>query len=307
MRRATWAIVIGACAATACGLSVTGSGSADSNGGGAANDDGASDTSMVDGTTVADGAGDSASVDATTPADAGDAQATTDASTVDASCVRVVKGYGEGGTMEGFSTDAAPTVDGVLDDWACVPFYDLTSANAYVESTTPISGTFALQWTSTHLYFAMHVENTVTPAGTDSTDPFQNDSVEVYLMQDDAPTGLYRTHDHHYIVDYKNLLADYDMARTTPPSTDITTMVTKKGTTYDVEMAVTAGALGHASLTAAKMGFDLELNKSINNMQSGVLLYGLRSGASTTNSQCGGGTELPYCNTHAVVELSLVP
>jgi hypothetical protein len=225
----------------------------------------------------------------------------------DAGCTVDASGLGEGGTMTAHQATIVPKIDGDLSEWACVPFFHLSAKNAYVEKSTTISGDFALQWTSTTLYFAMRVDNAgVAPKGGNATDPFLNDSVELYLAQDDAPTGAYRTHDHHYIIDYKNLLRDYDPGRVTPPAADIQAKAVVSGTKYVVEMAVSAAALGHATFTPMKMAWDMELNQSDGTQQLGILVYFEPSGASTVNSTCGAVPE-PSCNTHLFAQLVLVP
>lgn len=281
--------------AVACGLTVAGSGESLDSGGA----DGAA--SPDDGNAPAEGSAGDGSAGADASSEDGDAGTRA----LDA-CAPDAAGLGAGGTIKAHAAASTPVIDGDLSDWSCAPFFHLTSANGFVEKATTITGDFALSWTPTNLYVAIRVQNGVAPRGSDGTDPYQNDSVELYASKDDTPTGVYRTNDHHFVVDYKGLARDYIPSRTTPTAPAFVSAVKVAGTSYAVEMAISAASLGHATFSPMKMKFDVELNQSNGSQQVGILIYYEPTGVACGACTCGNTPE-PSCNTQLFAELELVP
>jgi hypothetical protein len=212
-----------------------------------------------------------------------------------------------GGKMTAYAAAKPPQLDGDLGDWACVPFYSLTGANAQSDGypAASISATFALQWTPSTLYVAVRVNNGTPPSGTDGV-VYNNESVEVYFGQDDATTGTFRTNDHHYIVDYKNYIEEFrDTGQPQPVSASAVVSATKtQGTQYVVELSVTAATLGHNALPG-EIPFDLQVNQVAVGAITSKLIWFLAT-STPTSSSCSGNQEV-YCNSNLWGRLKMGP
>jgi hypothetical protein len=222
-------------------------------------------------------------------------------------CAPSIPTLGMGGKMTAFAAAKPPKVDGDLSDWACVPFYSLTGANAQSDGYSPatISGAFALQWTSDSLFVAVSVNNGAPPSGNNST-IYDNPSVELYFGQDDSTTGTFRTNDRHYIVDYVGDITEFrDTGAPVSVSSSSVVVKTKTaGSQYFVELHLFASALGQNTLPN-EIPFDVQINQAMNGNLTSKLIWYLAS-SPPNSSTCTANQEL-FCNSYFWGRLKMNP
>jgi hypothetical protein len=204
----------------------------------------------------------------------------------------------------------APTIDGNLSDWGCIGWTALNDKNAaYVlENGQKISGTYAVRWDPMNIYVAAHI---VVPTlmGTNATEPYVNDAIELYLTGDNPPTGDYDMQSHQYVVDWHDTIVDYDYglnpsSKTNPPHVNAKTLVVSDG--WQIEAAVgwqallMGGGPGFASgnTIALDIAFD-DGDGTTLKTQLMAMIAPHSSACGCTNCCCGGGPnpDMPNCDT----------
>lgn len=105
-------------------------------------------------------------------------------------------------------------VDGDGAEWACVDRLAFTGGQRVVGLAGGNAvADVAIQWDEQHIYFWASVRTSSTgdngTAGRQGN--FNNDSIHLYLSGP-SPTITFTGDDHHLVFDYKNQVADYDLA-----------------------------------------------------------------------------------------------
>ena len=227
-----------------------------------------------------------------------------------------------GGMLVAQHPAGAITVDGDLGDWGAPTFLLLdasdaalitgpsgatcNAANATPKCLVPAgeSAEMALLVDATALYVGVRV-TVPNVGGTDTTDPYLNDAVEVYLRGDPTATGNYTNVDHQYVVDWQNLVLDYGPSVTDTPQANppgVTTAVKVGGGGYVLEMKVALSQLGRSSLAPGQtVGFDLGIDHGQGTAASrSFIVWWMATHAppSCTNAKCTGcSPDQPYCDT----------
>jgi hypothetical protein len=213
------------------------------------------------------------------------------------------------------------TIDGNLGDWGS-PAYttldandaalivgpngDCTAANATSQCLVPSSeqAEFALLHDASNLYLAVRI-TVPSVGGTNTTAPYLNDAVEVYLRGDAVATGNYTNDDHQYVVDWQNLVLDYgpsanDTPVTNPPG--VTTAVKVGGGGWVLEMSVALTQLGRSALTPGQtLGFDVAVDHGQGTTATRSYLawwMAMHAPPTCTTAKCTNCTpDQPYCDT----------
>lgn len=98
--------------------------------------------------------------------------------------------------------------------------------------------------------------------GTDPTEPYDNDSIEIYVSSNAARTGDYGPTERHYIIDHKGLAIDYSDLSAPVAMSNVSVAMTTGG--YRVEMKVVASsAFGFPLFASQTLYFDVLLNDGI--------------------------------------------
>lgn len=221
-----------ACGISARGLLTNPDGTGDS-------DDAGSDSRLGVGAREAD-------ADAAADASVGDADA-------DAGCAPLPAATDGGGRTANVppttSPGSCPTI--VLDapSAAKVVGAPLASARVY------------LTWEAAALHVVADVTDPLLE-GTDPTEPYDNDSLEIYVSSNPLRTGDYGLTEHHYIIDHNGVAIDYSNLSAPTPMSDVS--VVKTGAGYRVEMKVMASsAFGTTLFAGQTLYFDVLLNDGI--------------------------------------------
>jgi hypothetical protein len=210
--------------------------------------------------------------------------------------------------MTAHQASSALVIDGELSDWSCAQFYvlDASSAAYPPNATAKSSAAIALMWTKDTLYFAARVTD-ATVAGTNATQPYENDAIELYLGGG-APMGTYGANDWHFVVDYSGFARAYQGNAGAAPPQGFASSSKKTATGYVIEISVSAAVLGMGSLAAgASIGFDVQLDdcNDVDAGRAGFVEYWLAPNQLQCDA-CACTTMEPYCDTYAFGKVALV-
>jgi hypothetical protein len=215
---------------------------------------------------------------------------------------------GANGSMTAHEATTAPVVDGDLSEWSCAtPFVlDPTSAG-YTSGTANSTAALALTWTTDTLYFAAKVTDGKI-AGTNTSDPWHNDAVELYVGSG-AEMGTYSPSDWHFIVDYNGFARAYQGSMTFSTLQGFASAAKRTASGFVVEMSVSASLLGMTSFAmGTSLGFDVQLDDCEDSAadRAGYLDYWVASGQPACPGCTNCGTMEPYCDTYAFGKVALV-
>jgi hypothetical protein len=227
------------------------------------------------------------------------------------------------GVLLATQTPGAITVDGDLGDWGSPTFTvlqvsdaalisgptgDCTASNATSTCLVPPGETaeIAVLRDATNLYVGVRV-TVAGVGGTNTTDPFYDDAVEVYLRGDAVATGNYTASDHQYVVDWQNLVLDYGPSPpgapvANPPGVTTAVKVAAGNAGYVVEMKVALSQLGQSGLTAGQtLGFDVGVDHGQGTAATRSFLVwwmATHAAPACTTPKCTGcSPDQPYCDT----------
>ena len=217
---------------------------------------------------------------------------------------------------------APPKINGDLSEWPCEGRIDLTDANAaYVkDSAHPFGARIEARWDKQNVYVAMHIldSNLDGGAGDDLVNPYNNDSVEVYVSGDATLDGDYDAETHQYITDWKGLIVDYGPSHsgvlpdTTHAHFTAATMIVSDGWTYEAAIGwQTLYAAGGPNSFASGTGLalDFEVNDGDGTSQVAALILSMAPAQVTctcTQACCCGQTpDVPYCDSARIGRVTL--
>jgi hypothetical protein len=213
-------------------------------------------------------------------------------------------------------SDAPPVIDGDLRDWPCSGWLTITPSNAGFVRTggDPLAAEIATRWDQGNLYVAVHVIDP-SVAGNNATDLYTNDSVELYLTGDPAPTGDYDSVSHQYVTDWTGRIVDYGPSHDNKPGDrqpahfTAATRPMPDGWALEAQIGAPAVVAG-AFVSGANIGFDVEINDGDGTNQRGSLIAALSPvpAACTCKQQqccCGHPVDLPYCDSARIARSTL--
>ena len=199
-------------------------------------------------------------------------------------------------------------VDGLFDDWACVPRVDVAKGAFSKGIDDAATFEIAAQWSGTHLY--LYARATTTEPGLDFTGSqiFRNDSLHFFLGP--LPrAGTYRATDHQIVFDHDGRKALYrnGLSVTSELDAAVARRVLGSELTIEVELRLPAEMLGVSSFARGDAFF---LNAQLNDAKDsgfGFRVFHLPAACGCTTGCCetAGTTNLPYCDTRCTGELLL--
>jgi hypothetical protein len=153
-------------------------------------------------------------------------------------------------------------IDGTFDDWSGCPSFILDRSTAARDKADDAGGVVAaaanvqIEWDGFALYVAIDVRDAKIEGDPAASCPCNNDSVEIYAGGVAATrTGAYSGRDHHYVVDYTGLSADFSADADAPvPFTGATAKLSATG--YRIEMKIDATSLGGPLRAGQTLYFD---------------------------------------------------
>jgi endo-1,4-beta-xylanase len=179
-----------------------------------------------------------------------------------------------------------PVVDGVEDPiWSGATEI---ATNTWVFGTSGSTARVKTLWDSGKLYVLAHVTDTLLSKA--SANPWEQDSVEVFLDQDNGKTSQYQPDDGQFRVNYENTQT-FGGSATAARITSATRVVPGG---YDVELAITFDAIEPRAGTL--IGFDFQVNNDGlgNGVRSSVVTWNDPSGESFRNTSRFGVLKLVY-------------
>lgn len=169
-----------------------------------------------------------------------------------------------------------PTVDGEEDPiWAGATEI---ATNTWVLGTSGSTARVKTLWDAGNLYVLAHVTDTLLSKA--SANPWEQDSVEVFLDQNNAKTSQYQADDGQFRVNYENTQTFGGSA--TAARIVSATKVVPGG--YDVELAIRFDAIEPTA--GALIGFDFQVNNDElgNGVRSSVVTWNDPTGESFRNT-----------------------
>jgi endo-1,4-beta-xylanase len=164
-----------------------------------------------------------------------------------------------------------PVIDGAVDAiWSNTPTLQV---NQYQMAWQGATGTAKVLWDDSGLYILFQVSDTELDKS--STNPWEQDSVEAFLDENNGKTSFYQDDDGQYRVNFDNELT-YNLGGATTSFVSATT--TSAGASYTVEMNIPFKTITPAN--NVKIGFDAQINDGKG---------GARQSAATWNDITGQG------------------
>ncbi|PWC07666.1 endo-1,4-beta-xylanase [Mycetocola zhujimingii] len=173
--------------------------------------------------------------------------------------------------QEVVETDAAPTIDGTVDDsWSSAGTVETLKQ---VEGTAGASAVFSTLWRDNTLYLLAEVTDpTVDVSG---SDPWIQDSVEIYVDPGNLKNGSYRYDDTQIRISADNAVS-FGTGDEAFQRNRVTSATTRTDTGYRVEVAVSLLESGGAG---SFQGLDLQVNDASNGARTGIRNWADPSGA----------------------------
>jgi fibronectin type 3 domain-containing protein len=152
------------------------------------------------------------------------------------------------------SAAAPPAIDGVPSE----PFWSTATANplrnVYLEvptSSSDLSGNFKAAWDSTNLYVLYSIMDDATR--NDSTNPWDDDAVEIYIDGDNSRGGSYDADDYEFVFGWDDtaIWSQFDK-----PTTGMAFAKTDTATGYYVEIKIPWATVSVAPTAGKVIGLD---------------------------------------------------
>ena len=174
----------------------------------------------------------------------------------------------------GMAKYGTPVIDGEMDEiWNET---EVLQINRYQTAWNGAAGTGRVLWDENNLYVLIHVNDTELDKG--SPNPWEQDSIEVFVDENNAKTTYYEADDGQYRVNYENETSfNPDSIRE-----GFESAVKVSGTSYTVEVKIPFRTITPEPDT--EIGFDLQINDGRN---------GSRISIATWNDTTGNGWQDP--------------
>lgn len=156
-----------------------------------------------------------------------------------------------------------PTIDGTVDSvWSGAPAIPV---NRYQMAWQGASGVAKALWDDRNLYVLIQV--TDTQLNKDSANAYEEDSVEIFLDQNNGKTSFYQSDDGQFRVNYDNETSfnPAGLAEGFASQTKIS------GTNYTVEVKIPLTAVTPAN--EKKLGFDVQINDATDGARTSVAAW----------------------------------
>jgi hypothetical protein len=174
-------------------------------------------------------------------------------------------------------TAVAPIINGVMEkkEWSLSNSYDVRRVvEGNVSSATDLSANFRVLHDRANLYIAIQVTDNVFQS--DSADPWQDDSVEIYLDGNFSRGNTYDSvDDRHYIVRFNQAnFINGVFTRPLPQGSVVAVSNNSGANTYIVEMSFPLSGLNISASQGKQIGLDIQINDDDNGgNRDGVLMW----------------------------------
>ena len=140
--------------------------------------------------------------------------------------------------------------------WASIGYLSSTVIAGSVSSESDLSGTWKLLWTPTHLYMLAFI--TDDALRNDSSDPWQDDSVDLYIDGDNSKATSYTADDFQFIFGWNDTSVVEPHGKSTA-GISFTTLAVAGG--YQVEARIPWSTINASAATVGRrIGLDVHAN-----------------------------------------------
>lgn len=159
---------------------------------------------------------------------------------------------------------ATPTIDGIADDAAWSQASDMP-INRYQQAWQGASGVAKALWDDQNLYVLIQVSN----AELDKSSPnaYEQDSVEIFLDENNGKTSSYEADDGQYRINFDNEQSFNPASK----STGVESKTHITGTNYTVEVKIPLKTI--TPTNGMKLGFDVQINDAKNGARQSVAAW----------------------------------
>lgn len=157
------------------------------------------------------------------------------------------------------NTSTAPVIDGVMDaDWAAVPARTAsTVVRGAISGAADLSLAWRAVWDSSNLY--VYADVTDDAIVLDGPQPWEDDSLEIYLDGDKSGGTQYDGDDHQFVFRVDDPVAY--VGSSSPATTAGITFKTVRSTAgYTVEVAIPWTTIGVVPTAGRALGIDVQVN-----------------------------------------------
>jgi hypothetical protein len=187
---------------------------------------------------------------------------------------------------------AAPVIDGTADEvWSAAEKNKLTNVlYAPVSSPNDLSANFKTMWDKDALYMFVDVTDDILKNG--AANPWDNDSVEIYIDADNSKTTKYGPKDYQYFFVWdKTAPKIYEQKQNHIEGVQYAMVTTSTG--YQLEAKFPWATLGTTPKTGAKIGLDIHVGDNDNGQaRSRKLTWHALTDDSWQNPQLFGNADL---------------
>lgn len=158
---------------------------------------------------------------------------------------------------------ATPAIDGTVDPvWSDTPAFPI---NQYQMAWQGATGTAKALWDDQYLYVLVQVND--AQLDKTSVNAYEQDSVEIFLDQNNAKTSFYQADDGQYRVNFDNETS----FNPSSIATGFESATAVNGTNYTVEAKIPLSAVTPAEGT--KLGFDVQINDAKDGSRQSVAAW----------------------------------
>ncbi|KRE70929.1 endo-1,4-beta-xylanase [Paenibacillus sp. Soil750] len=159
---------------------------------------------------------------------------------------------------------ATPTIDGMADDAAWSQAPDM-AINRYQQAWQGASGVAKALWDDQNLYVLIQVSNAELDKS--SANAYEQDSVEIFLDENNAKTSSYEADDGQYRINFGNEQSFNPASK----SAGVESKTHVSGTNYTVEVKIPLKTITPEDNT--KLGFDVQINDAKNGARQSVAAW----------------------------------
>ncbi|CAN7317981.1 endo-1,4-beta-xylanase [Paenibacillus sp. LjRoot153] len=183
---------------------------------------------------------------------------------------------------------ATPTIDGKADDaaWSQTPGMPI---NRYQQAWQGASGVAKALWDDQNLYVLIQVSNAELDKSSSNT--YEQDSVEIFLDENNAKTSSYEGDDGQYRINFDNEQSFNPASK----ATGFESKTNISGTNYTVEVKIPLNTITPSD--NRKLGFDVQINDAKSGARQSVAAWNDTTGTGFQDTSVYGVLNLTGKNT----------
>ncbi len=150
------------------------------------------------------------------------------------------------------------SIDGDLDAvWESIDPKILQNNTGVVTNDTDLSGNYRTAWDNDYLYVYVSVQDDIL--NNDSVNPWEDDSVEIYIDGGNEKNSTYDQNDHQLVFGYNDPVAYHPSTGIQDPA-GVQFSQQETGIGYDVEVRIAWSFIGASVAADQKIGIDVHFN-----------------------------------------------